>query len=651
MQTSLRVAVNAATNIGHFDVEPLRREGGLRAVHLAARRNNADAIALLAAVDGVDLTARSGAGYTSLGYAAAENAPSALAALLACGQSAVAIDDGGPLGSSPLHLAAGLDHITVAGMLLAAGASTAAVDSEGKSPLFVGAAAGSYSTVRALLRAGADVNASCALGGSPLEAAARHGEAAVACLLLDAAPAFPALAFRAAIACEAPAAVELVCMFLSRPGCIPIPVVEAQMEGVEASLATALQERRAVADSVEAARRRAGRIGGVTQVAAGVATVTTHAVKHTPPGGAMHGRAADTMAATAAIAGVVGTASVIHAQYLSALEAKLARLNDTVLRLRGMLAAMWECIDAASGRGSTGSAAWPVHRLVASTDAVVMGCDPQPVAFGPENCTAELRVKGGGGGGGGWLRSVPHSDCEGTNPTHDVVTGSKPVGAASPAATPPPVVLSDAAITLPPPLVGTTAPDNVTATEWLAQVGSMFSGLQQFVSVPPPTTRSSTMIVATMRPVPLARTTPAAAPLPLHTGRGGPTILPACAASGDSSSSASSTTAAPEAARYADPAFTATPESAAAVNVHTTAAESAVHNDDDPACICCWVRPQDTACMPCGHVMCGACAARARRSSCQICGGRVEDILRAFVCQEGEPANDEFWERVSVAEI
>lgn len=155
----------------------------------AVQRDRGDLLALLIArrADAGAALDTSAGGQTAL-HAAAEARNSKLIEMLLETNPLVNVSDAA--GITPLHIVVkrgGKDAVTVARMLLDAGASAMAVDASGKTPLHFSAEARSGELVQLILegRAEADV-ATVKEGATPLLLASKHGDVGVARALLEA---------------------------------------------------------------------------------------------------------------------------------------------------------------------------------------------------------------------------------------------------------------------------------------------------------------------------------------------------------------------------------------------------------------------------------------------------------------------------------
>jgi len=79
-------------------------------------------------------------------------------------------------GQTPLHIAARVDGVEMARLLLAHGANVNANDNQGKTPLFAAARKGSKPMIELLTANGADINARNNDGWTPLHLVARFGQ-------------------------------------------------------------------------------------------------------------------------------------------------------------------------------------------------------------------------------------------------------------------------------------------------------------------------------------------------------------------------------------------------------------------------------------------------------------------------------------------
>ena len=94
------------------------------------------------------------------------------------------IDNQGRL-STPLHLAAGFNHLEIAELLLKSGADVNASDKGGLIPLHNAASFGHYDMTSLLISAGSDVNATDNFGFTVLHEAAKKGRTLICALLID----------------------------------------------------------------------------------------------------------------------------------------------------------------------------------------------------------------------------------------------------------------------------------------------------------------------------------------------------------------------------------------------------------------------------------------------------------------------------------
>ena len=130
---------------------------------------------------GAAVNARDEHGNTPLHWAARENAPLAVMALLLDGGAAVNARD--VLGYTPLHWAAGNAPLAVVALLLDRGAAVDAQDRGGNTPLHL---ADTPAVAALLLDRGADLTGRNYSGQTPLHTAARFNDnPAVVALLLD----------------------------------------------------------------------------------------------------------------------------------------------------------------------------------------------------------------------------------------------------------------------------------------------------------------------------------------------------------------------------------------------------------------------------------------------------------------------------------
>ena len=261
------VSVAAATTGGYLAMEATRREAGLQALHLAARAFSEGAIRLLCAAH-ADVNARSGGGYTPLGYVSRGGHSDSGACVEALLRAGARVGDGGPSGASPLHLAAvSADTMRP---LLAARAHVAAVDDKGRTPLMLAAKGGSVACVTMLLAAGASADTLSRKGRSALGGAVRKACAPVVAVLLPVTrPELHETAFTAAVAVLAkdvarPRLDTLTAFLVSPVRAVSLPAASAaavsvaQMQTVAASaserLSTDLARERAELQAAERAR-------------------------------------------------------------------------------------------------------------------------------------------------------------------------------------------------------------------------------------------------------------------------------------------------------------------------------------------------------------------------------------------------------------
>jgi len=87
-------------------------------------------------------------------------------------------------GQTPLHIAARVDSVEMARLLLANGANVNETDNYGKTPLFGAARKGSKEMVELLTAKGADINARNKDGWTPLHLVARFGQTEAVELLI-----------------------------------------------------------------------------------------------------------------------------------------------------------------------------------------------------------------------------------------------------------------------------------------------------------------------------------------------------------------------------------------------------------------------------------------------------------------------------------
>ena len=87
-------------------------------------------------------------------------------------------------GQTPLHVAARVDHVEMAKLLLAHGANVNEKDTQGKTPLFAAARKGSREMVELLVAHGADINARNNDGWTPLHLVACFAQEAAVELLI-----------------------------------------------------------------------------------------------------------------------------------------------------------------------------------------------------------------------------------------------------------------------------------------------------------------------------------------------------------------------------------------------------------------------------------------------------------------------------------
>jgi hypothetical protein len=61
------------------------------------------------------------------------------------------------------------------------------------------------------------------------------------------------------------------------------------------------------------------------------------------------------------------------------------------------------------------------------------------------------------------------------------------------------------------------------------------------------------------------------------------------------------------------------------------ASKAASSSDSDDKCACCWERPPEMVCIPCGHLcICEECKSKLRQKKCPICSQPVKNIYRVF---------------------
>jgi ankyrin repeat protein len=149
----------------------------------AAAAGAVDRLAALLDRDGAEANARSGDGWTPLHLAAFFGRREATDLLLACGASVAAVS-GGQERNQPLHAAlAGAGDAAVVKALVAHGADVNATGATGVTPLHVAASRGNEELVRFLVAAGAKTQARLDDGRTPEQLAAERGHPATGALL------------------------------------------------------------------------------------------------------------------------------------------------------------------------------------------------------------------------------------------------------------------------------------------------------------------------------------------------------------------------------------------------------------------------------------------------------------------------------------
>lgn len=160
----------------------LRLPQGAPLVHIAADARAFKSLTLLLS-HGADAGAADHAGHSMLWLAAAHNDAALVKALLDARLSA---DMHAPAEQTPLLIALGAVHPTVAQMLLAAGADADAVDPQGRTPLMLAAASGSTALIASLLEHHARIDAADHEGRTAVLFAAAAGSRDAVTLLLNA---------------------------------------------------------------------------------------------------------------------------------------------------------------------------------------------------------------------------------------------------------------------------------------------------------------------------------------------------------------------------------------------------------------------------------------------------------------------------------
>lgn len=70
-------------------------------------------------------------------------------------------------------------------------------------------------------------------------------------------------------------------------------------------------------------------------------------------------------------------------------------------------------------------------------------------------------------------------------------------------------------------------------------------------------------------------------------------------------------------------------EMLAAVRVKRSFLNTKAENEDK--CACCWERPPEMVCIPCGHLcICEECKYQLRQKKCPICSQPVKNIYKVF---------------------
>ena len=154
----------------------------LDALHAAIRKGNADEVGSLLAA-GADVNGlASGDWRTALHSAAEIGREDIVTKLLAAG--ALVNTPGGTFGQYPLHLAVAYRHVTVARVLVNAGADISIGDAEGSTPLHTVVVHGSGSDVKCFIELRANVNIGDKFDRTPLHLAALHDKIAAVTELL-----------------------------------------------------------------------------------------------------------------------------------------------------------------------------------------------------------------------------------------------------------------------------------------------------------------------------------------------------------------------------------------------------------------------------------------------------------------------------------